>query len=242
MNPGLKSFFYEVTEPEDDPWSCIIGDYGGRRHFQPSQAIAHLLQHSTTLEYLHLDLRYRGSHGYGSDDGWFDVQPLSETQTTLAQFPVLKHLFLSASAIYNNNARNPHSIPTDDGRDDNFLTRLLPPNVESLCLAGPIHKSVEARMVRALVYLARAIRRGEQVKALKRVKCDVKMVKDGLMEGYGLAEAFEDAGVNFGLEQWEVSGPAVRFGEGSPEPEYMDDEEEEGLSTDFYESEDYSEL
>jgi hypothetical protein len=128
----------------------------------------------------------------------------------MARFPVLKHVFLNFAAVCNS-----QSSVTDD---DKLLTGLLPPHIESLCLAGEVGDAViKARMAKALVHLAKTVKDGEQFTALKRVRCDVEMDGDGVLEvGYRVSEAFEFAGVVFAYDSWEAScGPTLGFGEGT---------------------------
>jgi hypothetical protein len=150
------------------------------------------------------------------DTGWFEIECLSSTQTSLSLFPALKHLFLNAAAVCNT-PRKASSV--NDDEDNALLTRLLPPNIESLCLAAWVRESVKARMAKALVYLARTVRAGREFSRLKRVWCDVEMARGGVLEGYEVAQAFKFAGVDFRWESWGVSGPTLRSGEGTPEPE-----------------------
>ncbi|KAG7289559.1 hypothetical protein NEMBOFW57_005930 [Staphylotrichum longicolle] len=147
--------------------------------------------------------------------------------TSLSPFSALTHLFLNATAICNTTVPSSDSSgtdPSDEDDDHALLTRLLPPNIESLCLAGTVQKGVAARMSRALVGLAGAVREGRGFASLRTVRCDVEMA--GLLDGYGVAQAFEFAGVDFGWERWEVSSPPLDYGEGTPAPD--EDEDEDG--------------
>jgi hypothetical protein len=79
-------------------------------------------------------------------------------------------------------------------------------------------------MARALVHLAGTVGSGRQFRRLRRVRCDVETILpvtagDGVLEGSMVAQAFGAAGVDFAWQSWEVSGPPVRWGEGTPEPE-----------------------
>ncbi len=79
----------------------------------------------------------------------------SSTQTSLSLFPALKHLFLNAAAVCIT-PRKASSVNYDE--DNALLTRLLPPNIELLCLAAWVQESVKARIAKALLYLARTVR------------------------------------------------------------------------------------
>jgi hypothetical protein len=227
------SYTSNPPPPELDP---------GDGHFQPTTAIQHLLPHARTLTSLHLDLRYRGEtyafiHSRGVDSGYFDIECLSSTQTSLSLFPALKHLFINAAAVYNSSGLPPpimnasssinvSAADDDGGQDDDdstILTRLLPPNIESLCLAAWVRESVRPRMARALVHLAGTVGSGREFRRLRRVRCNVEILPvtagDGVWEGVMVAQAFGAAGVDFAWQSWEVSGPTVRRGEGTPEPE-----------------------
>jgi hypothetical protein len=118
----------------------------------------------------------------------------------MGRFTALEHLFLNASAVCNS------KLPLPD--DDGLLTRLLPPNLTSLCLAGRLGH-VTPRLGAALLHLASTVARGEAYPALKRVRCDTAM------EGYGLGElavdkAFAVAGVDFGYDSWPPSEPTLQ--------------------------------
>ncbi|KAL2129327.1 hypothetical protein VTI74DRAFT_7936 [Chaetomium olivicolor] len=192
--PGLKSFFYAATPPLSYYWECVEG-YSGDDHFQPTTDIQHLLPHAPTLTSLHLDLRYRGEtyasvYSPGLDTGSFDIECLSSTQPSFFLFPALKHLFLNAAAVCNTPRR---ASSVNDDKDNALLTRLLPPNIESLCLAAWVWQSVKPRMAKALVYLARTVRTGREFTRVKSVSCDVEMAKGWVLEGYGVAQAFKFA-------------------------------------------------
>ncbi|KAK4151571.1 hypothetical protein C8A00DRAFT_35769 [Chaetomidium leptoderma] len=178
----------------------------------------HLLPHAPTLTSLYLDLRYRGeTDSPGSNTDWFSIECLSSTQTSLSLFPALKHVFLNGAAVCNTPRREASSVHNDD-QDNTLLTRLLPPNIESLCLAAWVQEGVKARMSKALVYLARTVRTGEEFTRLKRVRCDVEVARSEGLDRYDrVAQAFEVAGVDFEWDRWEVTGPTLRSGEETPE-------------------------
>lgn len=230
--PGLKSFVYEATHPpanriseclgfrkfeQESPrytYLCYFYDRipaaniqlekaDDRDHFQPSDAIQHLKRHQATLESLHLDLRARGYAPY-TDGG--DAHPLSET---LKAFTVLKHVFLSASMLSNFRGRASYT-----NYDSVLLTKLLPPSVTSLCLAGDLGKFTP-RLGHALRYLAKSVGPRKQFKALQRVRCDAVQATRGLEE-MAVREAFAACGVDFGYSTWPLSEPARRMGEETP--------------------------
>jgi hypothetical protein len=118
----------------------------------------------------------------------------------MGRFTALEHLFLNASAVCNK------KLPLTD--DDRLLTRLLPPKLASLCLAGTLGY-ITPRLGAALLHLASTVARGEAYRALKRVRCDAAM------EGYGLGElavdeAFAVEGVDFGYTSWPPSEPTLQ--------------------------------
>ncbi|KAG7287605.1 hypothetical protein NEMBOFW57_007117 [Staphylotrichum longicolle] len=156
-----------------------------------------------TLESLHLDLRARGYAPY-TDGG--DAHPLSET---LKAFTVLKHVFLSASMLSNFRGRASYT-----NYDSVLLTKLLPPNVTSLCLAGDLGKFTP-RLGHALRYLAKSVGPRKQFKALQRVRCDAVQATHGLEE-MGVREAFAACGVDFCYSTWPLSEPARPMGEETP--------------------------
>lgn len=80
-------------------------------------------------------------------------------------------------------------------------------------------------MARALVGLARTVGIGRGFTRLRMVRCDVTMVGGRV---YEVEQAFELAGVDLGWESWGVSGPTMRSGEGTPEPELEPLEFDEG--------------
>ncbi|KAK4120728.1 hypothetical protein N657DRAFT_153883 [Parathielavia appendiculata] len=110
-------------------------DYDG--HFQPVDAFTRLFPHAATLTSLHFKLRTQDA----ADSLSHHSQDVSSeaTHTTLAGFLALKHVFLSADAVCKEDRSAPTNDDNDGGddEDDQLLTRLLPPNIESLCLAGP---------------------------------------------------------------------------------------------------------
>jgi hypothetical protein len=124
-------------------------------------AIQLLKQHRATLESLHLDLRARGYYNPITDGG--DSTPLSET---LKDFPALKHVFLSTSVLHNHHGRASFA-----SYDSLLLTKLLPPGITSLSLAGDLG-TLTPRLGHALVYFAKAVGPRKQFKALRRVRCD----------------------------------------------------------------------
>ena len=155
-----------------------------------------------------------------SDSTWFDIECLSSTRMSLSSFPALKHVFLNAAAVCN----VPHKPGlTSDDEDNQILTNLLPPNIESLCLAAWVRESVKPRMAKSLVFLAKTIKRGKRFRALRRVRCDVAMAEGRILEGYGVSKAFERAGVYFGYQGWETSPVVMRYDEGTPEPELVEE-------------------
>ena len=91
-------------------------------------------------------------------------------------------------------------------------------------------------MAKALLHLARTVRGGEQFRGLKMVRCDVELEGGGgvLLTGYGVAEAFKFAGVDFGFERCEVSEPTLRGGDGTPQPEPNYESEDEGRSLVYF--------
>ncbi|KAK4032094.1 hypothetical protein C8A01DRAFT_41470 [Parachaetomium inaequale] len=228
--PTLKSFVYEATYPDVDTstwralsqfWRLIsmssffstifllvvgpVREAGGSDHFKPSDAIQHLKRHKATLESLHLDLR-----GFGfmpSLDGG-DAQPLSET---LKDFTALRHVFISASMLYNHHGRASYT-----NYDSALLTRLLPPTVTSLNLTGNLSTYRDtSRLAHALLYLAKPACPRKQFSALRRVRCDTTQAGDGLVD-YAVGEAFAARGVDFGYESCPLSEPTLREGERTP--------------------------
>jgi hypothetical protein len=179
-------------EPADD-----------RDHFHPSEAIQPLKQHKATLESLHLDLRARGYYNPTTDGG--DSQPLSDT---LKDFTALKHVFLSASMLCNHRGRASYT-----NYDSVLLTKLLPPSITSLSLAGDLGKFTP-RLGHALVYLAKSVGPRKEFKALQRVRCDAMWTS--VFEHMGVKEAFAARGVDFGYDSWPLSEPTCRQGEETP--------------------------
>lgn len=111
---------------------------------------------------------------------------------------------------------------------------MLPPNIESPTLAGPLREEVARRMGRALEGLAAAVKEGKgRFARLRRVWCVEGFLSSWDRKGHGdygdwcyrsAAQAFEDTGVDFGREscRWDKDGS-----EGS--------EGDEGLTWDEYE-------
>lgn len=217
--PSLKSFLYETVNPWEDVEYCefsggskflqfcavsfhhnrpyptdaqltVGGEDHDTYHFQPSEAIRHLRLHKTTLESLHLDLRGIGRPPtpYAGDE-----RPLSET---LRDFPSLRHVLISVSMLCNH--RGMASYTTDDSM---LLTTLLPSTITSLHLAGTLGADTP-RLARALLHLAKLA--GEEFKALRRVRCDTLLARDGLAD-YEIEEAFAASDVGFGFDSLPLS-------------------------------------
>jgi hypothetical protein len=130
------------------------------------------------------------------DIGWFNIECLSSTKTSLSAFPALKHLFLNAAAVCNIlQQASPSPVADEDGDREDFvlLSRLLPPNVESLCLAASVREGVKDRMAGALVGLARTVGEGRGLTQLRMVSCDANIVGERVDE---VEQAFELAGVD----------------------------------------------
>ncbi|KAL2183568.1 hypothetical protein L209DRAFT_782661 [Thermothelomyces heterothallicus CBS 203.75] len=219
--PGLKSFFYEARAPLPYFWRSV-DTHSGDDHFQPTTAIQLLLPHAPSLTSLHLDLRNRGEAYLSPESGigWFSIECISSTRTSLSAFPALKHVFLNAAAVCNiPRQASPGTVADEDGdREEDFvlLQRLLPPNVESLCLAASVREGVKDRMAGALVGLASTVAAGRGFTRLRRVGCDVSIVGARVDE---VERAFELAGVDLEWRRWQASGPTLMGGEGTPEPE-----------------------
>jgi hypothetical protein len=151
------------------------------------------------------------------DIGWPSIECLSSTKTSLSAFSALKH----AATVCNipRQASPAGTVAEEDGdREDSvLLSRLLPPNIESLCLADSVREGVKDRMAAVLVGLARTVGAGRGFTRLRNVKCDVSIVGARVGE---VEQAFELAGaVDLEWGKWEVSGPTMRTGEGTPQPE-----------------------
>lgn len=88
------------------------------------------------------------------------------------------------------NHRGMASYATDDSK---LLTTLLPSTITTLHLAGTLGADTP-RLARALLHLAKLA--GEEFKALRRVRCDTLLARDGLAD-YEIEEAFAASGVGF---------------------------------------------
>jgi hypothetical protein len=97
--------------------------------------------------------------------------------------------------------------------DSVLLTKLLPPTVTSLSLAGDLGKFT-SRLGHALVYLAKSVGPGKEFKALQRVRCDANFAQT--FDQMGVTEAFAARGVDFGYETFPLSEPTRRQGEETP--------------------------
>jgi hypothetical protein len=181
----LYSWLTQFTPDSDD--SC-----------QPSDAIEHLRKQHSTLKSLHLDFRHKGHRSSPDTDGG-NLRPLHASDS-LRDFTALEHLFLNASAVCN------IQVPLPD--DDRLLTRLLPPNLTSLCFTG-ILGLITPRLGTALLHLARTVARGDAYRALKRVRCDAKLEGSGLGE-LAVDQAFAAQVVDFGYGSWPPSEPTLQ--------------------------------
>jgi hypothetical protein len=198
LSPALSTshiFYSWLTQytPDGDDDAC-----------QPSDAIEHLQKQHSTLKSLHLDFRHNGHRSSPDTDGG-NLRPLYASDS-LRDFTALEHLFLNASAVCNT------MVPLPD--DDRLLTRLLPPNLTSLCLAGILYR-ITPRLGAALLHLAWTVARGEAYPALKRVRCDATLERSGLGE-LAVDEAFAAEGVDFGYDSWPPSEPTRQADEKTP--------------------------
>lgn len=141
----------------------------------------------------------------------------------MRDFPALNHLFLSACSVCNS------VEPTSRAADDNeLLTRLLPPNITSLYLAGTLG-NVTARLANALLHLAKTETVDKQFPKLERVRCDKNMrsVRQYGLNKRGLRTAFAAAGVDYDCDSWSLSEPTLGKGEERCYEEVIDEFERE---------------
>jgi hypothetical protein len=154
---GLKSFFYEADWPSlwPFPWQGKREERGmpeqrDQYHFQPSDAVTHLLRHCDTLRFLHLDLRRRGVLiGPGEE-----IKPVP----SLEIFTALEHLFLHTSQLWGHWSIQPRDQAGLDIAEEERLNRILPQGIVSLHVAGTNGTSpVQAAALRNLTF---AVERG----------------------------------------------------------------------------------
>jgi hypothetical protein len=126
----------------------------------------------------------------------------------LKDFTALKHVFLSASVLYNHHGRASYT-----NYDSVLLTKLLPTSITSLSLAGDLG-GLTPRLGHALVYLAKSVGPRKEFKALRRVRCDVLATRP--FEDMAVKEAFAARGVDFAFDSWPLSEPTRRSGEETP--------------------------
>lgn len=158
------------------------------------------------MKSLHFDLRFRQSFqarcNQGAlaklEGGW--AQPLTGTDT-LTKFDALEDMFISTCSICS--PEEPATADTD------LLTRLLPPNVRTVKLAGGRRGAAPDRLANALFHLAEnAAGQGDsQFGSLERVVCDVSILQE--VDEVAIPELFATAGVCFGYESWSLSEPTV---------------------------------
>jgi hypothetical protein len=189
---GLKAFYYEADWPSlrPCPWQGMKEERGwperrDQYHFQPSDAVTHLLRHCDTLRLLHLDLRRRGVLGEG-------IKPLPSFQ----KFTALDHLFLHTSQLWMPWSIQPRDQAGLDIPKEERLNRILPRGIVSLHVANTYGKSqVQTKALRKLTF---AVGRGKFPR-LKKVRCDAKseFPRDKIA-------IFVDVGVDFGYKKWPV--------------------------------------
>lgn len=202
--PGLETFVYEASYHYTPSISCVIDP--SEYLADTCQAVDHLIHHldkfKATLKSLHLDLRSR--QRTASWEGG-NIIPLSGEET-LRDFNALQHVFISTCCL--GGAQEAEIMDAD------LLTRLLPPNIETLALAGDMTRrgASSRRLTGALKHLADTVAQGSgsRFDALRCVRCDVSMAQ--AFNDTAIPELFNAAGVDFGYEDWPLSEATVAKG------------------------------
>ncbi|ROV92559.1 hypothetical protein VMCG_08935 [Cytospora schulzeri] len=206
--PGLETVVYEASYPFVPPWRCVfvmpgdpdyVDDNAGDR-LSTDQLLCCLVKFRATLKSLHFDLRSRPNASTRWDAG--RTKPLTGANT-LTSFEALDDLFISACSIC-----SPDEPVIADAE---LLTRLLPPNVKTLKLAGKRLGEATNRLANALVHLAEIAAQGDsRFGALEHVQCDDSMAQ--VIDRMAVQELFAAAGADFGYDSWPMSEATVPKG------------------------------
>lgn len=196
--PGLETLVYEASYPYTHLGACVFDPT--ENLIDSRQSVDHLLHHlakfKATLKSLRLDLRSRQASAAIWEGG--NIKPLSRTQT-LREFNVLQHIFISTCCL--GGAQEAETM------DAELLTRLLPPNIETLALAGDMTKpgASSRRLIGALMHLADTVTQSSRSRfdALKRIRCDLSMAQ--ALNDTAVPELFNTAGVDFGYKDLPLS-------------------------------------
>ncbi|KAL2808290.1 hypothetical protein BJX63DRAFT_436276 [Aspergillus granulosus] len=206
---SLRTFFYEATSnPERRKYD--FSDFyplrlvrKGNIHFRLADAVKHLRSHCNTLESVHLDLRMRG---------FTHCTPEPWDAFGFEQFTTLKHLLLLTLDEFHTAYMNPHPSP------DQGLSKLLPPSITSLSLAGQITEELP-RMEESLSGLAEAVSRGE-LPILEVVRWDEHQM---LSANFPVRTMFSAAGVDFSYSTFPLSKSTLGESQSITHPSYFDD-------------------
>jgi hypothetical protein len=205
---SLQTFFYEATSnPERRKYD--FSDFyplrfvrKGNIHFRLADAVKHLRAHCNTLESVHLDLRLRG---------FTHCTPEPWESFSFEQFTTLKRLLLTLDEFHTV-YMNPHPSP------DQGLSKLLPPRITSLSLAGQITAELP-HMEESLSGLAKAVSRGE-LPDLEVVRWDEHQM---LSADFPVHSLFSAAGVDFGYRTFPLSKSTLGESQSIVYPSYFDD-------------------
>ncbi|KAL3457897.1 hypothetical protein BJX64DRAFT_280230 [Aspergillus heterothallicus] len=151
---------------------------------------------------VHLDLRLRG---------FTHCTPEPWESFSFEQFTTLKRLLLTLDEFHTV-YMNPHPSP------DQGLSKLLPPRITSLSLAGQITAELP-HMEESLSGLAKAVSRGE-LPDLKVVRWDEYQM---LSADFPVHSLFSAAGVDFGYRTFPLSKSTLGESQSIVYPSYFDD-------------------
>lgn len=196
---GLRNFFYEATSGLSPQHCRAPASYDCTDHFHLANAVRYLSRH-TTLETLHMNLRWR-------DHGVYPPEP--RAVFSFRHFPVLRHLFLNLDEFHS------RFWAGDPAGDPDLLVELLPQSIMSLHLAGRITNDLH-RLEKGLLGLGNALSCGHFPR-LEEVLWDQNEQLSSECERR-VRPLFAEAGVSFDYNSWPTSSTTLGEGGGLPGP------------------------
>ncbi|EEU43674.1 uncharacterized protein NECHADRAFT_82689 [Fusarium vanettenii 77-13-4] len=167
---ALSTFSYQTAFI----WSSV--DQSVAKVLQPRTAVELLTNVCSSLQSLHLDMRFRVA---------FDRDSQVEPMPSLKQFIRLEELFLTTNSVYNGSSSTVS--------DQEFLVHLLPQSIKSVTFVDPEFPPPPERLRKGLLGLADARRNDGLFPNLKELRCDSRQVYD---DG-AIKNSFYQVGVNF---------------------------------------------
>ncbi|KAI8716491.1 hypothetical protein NCS52_00943200 [Fusarium sp. LHS14.1] len=171
----LSTFSYQTAFN----WSSV--DQSVAKVLQPRTAVELLTNVCSSLQSLHLDMRFRVA---------FDRDSQVEPMPSLKQFMRLEELFLTTNSLYNGSS----SMVSDQ----EFLVNLLPQSIKSVTFVDPEFPPPPERLRKGLLGLADARRDDGLFPKLQELRCDSRQVcDDGAIKHF-----FSQVGVDFKYQEF----------------------------------------